>query len=208
MIFQNSRDNAFKNFINNCREDIKAREESDIKLSFVPGDGNRAFEFIEKGIRRSDKIYMGAHRFSFNKLIKALTDKLNRSRKVDVRLIADDDLYWVANTKGLEVPNTTHEYRKVEALRKLGMNVKYLETNHWSRLLHHNKFIVFYKSGRPFAVHAGAGNFTGTAFKSNFENFYYITIPEVVAAFDKQYEYLWDLASTWGELPQENAKPR
>jgi hypothetical protein len=86
-----------------------------------------------------------------------------------------------------------------------------METNHSQHLLHHNKYLVLNMpagSERPSAVFCGAGNLTGTAFQSNLENFYYVEIPEVVAAYNRQYDHVFaDLATATGDLPSANVLP-
>ena len=58
------------------------------------------------------------------------------------------------------------------------------------------------------ALHCGAGNFTEAAFSDNFENYYFITIPEVLEKFKKQYEYMWTkLATPEGKLPSKLTRP-
>ena len=56
-----------------------------------------------------------------------------------VQLTVDDDL-WLAGhgTEGL--PNTSDEFAIVQPLAQAGMQVRYLETNHGSGYLHHDKF--------------------------------------------------------------------
>jgi hypothetical protein len=58
------------------------------------------------------------------------------------------------------------------------------------------------------AVHTGAGNFTKAAFTKNFENYYFITIPEVVAKFKKQYNHMFNnLATPYAKLPTTYSNP-
>ena len=58
------------------------------------------------------------------------------------------------------------------------------------------------------AVFCGAGNLTGTGFSENWENYYYVTIPEVVEAYRAQYEHMWnDLATASADMPTENVMP-
>lgn len=63
--------------------------------------------------------------------------------------------------------------------------------------------------GAPIAsAVGGAGNLTGTAFTTNFENFYYVEIPEVVAAYNTQYDHVWnDMATADANMPAENVLP-
>ena len=64
------------------------------------------------------------------------------------------------------------------------------------------------------AVFCGAGNFTKAAFMmsgstTNLENYYYITIPEVVEAFKAQYDYKWNkLATKYSDLPTKDIEPK
>jgi len=102
-----------------------------------------------------------------------------------------------------------------EALAKVqdplarGTDARFVETNHGEKLLHHNKFLVMDLPGdQPDMVFTGAGNFTGSAFSDNFENFYGITIPAVVDAFKAQYDHLHgDLATAPGDMPTTNVMP-
>jgi len=202
-------------FISGCRADLVAEgyeEESDIKVFFVPGEGEQdAFKnYLVPAIQNAATIDIAAHRFSYNKLIDALWNRLSGKHSVDVRLVADDDTYWAAH--GSQVgDNGAHEYRAIERLWNKGLEVRFMETNHASHLLHHNKYLIFdFEAGSDLdsAVFAGAGNLTGTAFRSNFENFYYITIPDVVTEFQNQYEYMWNVLATAEEdLPDEDVFP-
>ena len=55
---------------------------------------------------------------------------------------------------------------------------------------------------------AGAGNLTGSAFSTNFENFYMIHIPEVHEAFTSQYKHMWNnLATGYNNMPTELVLP-
>lgn len=82
--------------------------------------------------------------------------------------------------------------------------VRWLETNHQARLFQHNKFIVFDRR----SVLLGAGNFTTDAFTKNYENFYMVRIPSVVARFRDQFELFWnDLATEAARMPIRNVSP-
>ncbi len=195
----------YKAFIKGCRDGGGVGEEADLKTFFVPGDGGRATEFVTAGVRSATEIAMAAHRFSFSTLRSEIGQRLDDRQKPRVRLVVDDDIWWAGH--GQEVgPNTRDEYFNVQDLRKVGVDVRYMETNHAAKSLHHNKFIVF-NTPQGDAVFAGAGNLTGTAFTDNFENFYYITVPEIVAAMKQQYEHLWSLASPEEKLPKTNVLP-
>ena len=210
--------NAFKKYITSCREAIKAKEESDIKLFIVPTDGAKAMKNIVTGIKKAKKIDVAVHRFTHPDLINAM--KGAAKSKKPVRLVADDDIYWVgiqAKTASGRIScrgasnvgaNMCSEYFKMRSVQRSGVDVKFMETNHNVFLLHHNKYIIFDYENEPDALHCGAGNFTQAAFSKNFENYYYITIPEVVQQFKKQYQYMYEkLASEEGSLPAVMTMP-
>jgi hypothetical protein len=98
-----------------------------------------------------------------------------------------------------------------------GAQLKMFESNHLSKMLFHNKFIVFeYKEPEgqiKGSVFTGAGNLSKSGFERNFENYYLMRIPHVFAAFQQQFLDLflraqfesdlpltWDYSTTDGEL--------
>ncbi len=198
----------YASFIKKCVSEIEAEEEDDIKTYFVPGanEGKVAMNAISSEIKESLEVNIAAHRFSNGRLMSILNSALKSKTKVT--LIADDDLYW-SGKKGETVgSNMSMEASKVNKLRKVGLKVKYMETNENARLLHHNKFLIFNKGGNDDGVFAGAGNLTTAAFTKNFENFYMIKVPHIVEAFKKQYKYMWsDLATGYGDLPKKYVHP-
>ncbi len=191
----------FKTYMKSCLATIRATPEEDIQVFFVPGLGTQAFNAIADAISWSDEIKLMSHRFSFNKLTDALAAKLATASNFRLKLLFDDDIYWVNN------PNTRHENIVVKKLEAAGAKVKYLQTNHNQKLLQHNKYIVF-KSETQKAAFVGAGNLTGTAFSSNWENFYFVKIPAVVDRLEAQHDYLYEtLGSTEGQLPATDVMP-
>jgi phosphatidylserine/phosphatidylglycerophosphate/cardiolipin synthase-like enzyme len=204
---------AYKSYMNSCRSKIKAPMEQDIKTYFIPADGSKATSIVSSGVRKAKAIDMAAHRFSYSKLISLLNSKLN-NKGSQIRLITDDDLYWSGHYRKAMGRNTLQEWNKVDHLNKKGMQVKFMETyaddiwNPRSLQLHHNKFIVFHYGASNGAVFTGAGNLTGAAFTKNFENFYYITIPEVYKAYKAQYNFAWkNMATGINEMPRDLELP-
>lgn len=197
----------FSSFMKECRAAIPAKEERDLKVFFVPGEGDRAFQFMQKGLRAADRIDVAAHRLTYKGLLSNLRRRLDAG-DAQVRLVVDDDVHWAG--KGEIVGgNDANEAATVLDLIARGVDARYVETNHGEKLLHHNKFLVMDLPGdAPDMVFTGAGNFTGSAFSDNFENFYGITIPAVVEAFQAQYDHLHgDLATAPGDLPTTNVMP-
>jgi HKD family nuclease len=72
--------------------------------------------------------------------------------------------------------------------------------------LQHNKFVIF-EFQRGGSVFTGAGNLTTSAFENNFENFYMISIPEVVTQFQKQFDYMWDISTSVEKMPRQLVNP-
>jgi len=198
----------FSSFIDSCRRSIDAREESDIKAFFVPGGGGQATQVILNHVAAADTIDIAAHRFTHSTHVKRLRQRLESSDPPPIRMVADDDLHWVGQgeqTGG----NEAFEHAHVSSLEAVGLDVRYMETNHAAHLLHHNKFYLFGMAGtQPDAVFSGAGNFTKSAFRDNHENFYFVTIPHVVERFRQQFDYLHGaLATPPGDLPATNILP-
>lgn len=204
MILKGESKKEFVKFISECRAKIATEEEDDIKTFFVPGEGKKALNVITELSDKAKRVDMVAHRFSgaFHKLT---SERLSQNKKI--RLVCDDDMYWTVVLNADTGRNTRQEAYRLAELIKQGLDVKYMETNHQSFLLQHNKFMIF-DLGAKDAVFTGAGNFTTSAFESNFENFYLITIPEVVKSFQDQFENFWSsMATAYEKMPRRNILP-
>lgn len=200
---------AYVAHMKSCRAQIKAPEESDIRVAFIPGDTVKADAMLlngvggKPGVNKAKNISIAAHRFFYSKMISALKARAQKGG-VGIRVITDDDTYWVGTTGEQLGDNVAAEYNNIQSLVGKGAQDKYMETNDAGHLLHHNKYLVFDDK----AVFAGAGNLTGSAFTTNYENFYYISIPSVVEKFQKQYEHAWqDLATAPEDMPKAHAYP-
>ena len=196
---------SYKAYLASCRAKITVSEEDDIKSYFVPSDGKLAMENILKNIENSQTVDIAVHRFTNKDLIQGL---VTAAKDKKVRFIADDDIFWTGKLRKKIGSNTPNEYYNMNSVRRAGAEVHFMQTNEKSYLLHHNKMIVFNFPDGKGAVHTGAGNFTKAAFSENFENYYFITIPEIVNQFRTQYDHLFNnLASSWEELPAEYVTP-
>ncbi len=196
----------FKSFMKTCLNEIGVPPEDDIIPYFVPGEGAAATDIIRTSLTWATEVSIAAHRFSYTKLMHLLKEHL-ANRDFKLNLVFDDDIYWVGEKFARNRPNVRAEYKHVAELVELGANTRYMETNHNYKYLHHNKFIIF-KDGVRSAAFVGAGNFTGTAFTENFENFYYVQIPEVIEKLSKQYSHLFnELATKKEDLPEKDVLP-
>lgn len=225
LFHSDSRTNFMKS-IKDCRAKINLTEEEDIRVFIAPGEGEEAMDIFLQDIKDSTEVDFAAHRFTLKPLTKALKEAKDNGTKV--RMVFDDDMYLAGERRlerGMRVPNMPMEYKNVltildgkanSELDSMGAEARYMETNHHGHTIHHNKYLILNnakrRNGKP-AVFCGAGNFTKAAFSkkggaTNLENYYYITIPEVVDAFNKQYDYKWnELATPYGKLPLKDTKP-
>lgn len=198
-----SRKKFFKEYLAKCRAEIKTPVESDIKTYFVPSDGAIAMKNIVDHIKASERVEVAVHRFTHKDLINALI-----SKRKNVKFIADDDIYWAGQVRDTVGSNMVFEYYNVQKIERSGAEVRYVESNQGHRLLHHNKYVIFYLKNGDRAVHFGAGNFTKAAFSKNYENYYFVTIPEVLDAFEAQYKHMFETVATKkSELPKEQVLP-
>lgn len=223
---------AFSDFMTECRAGIDAVPEDDITAYFIPALADRKALMGGKLpsdadpawfgqtdlmtlIDEAQTIDIGAHRFSATKMIDALLTRLqDASRPFHLRLVADDDLYWMTPLAPSKVRvvglNSFDEADRIEQLRAADagqgrFEEAYLETNHKKHLLHHNKFLIFAgMDERADTVLMGSPNLTGTGFDENLENLYITDIPEVVEAFQAQYALWWDGE---GPLPEGHDVP-
>ncbi|MDQ3365076.1 MAG: phospholipase D-like domain-containing protein [Myxococcota bacterium] len=190
----------YKTALNACRGAITAPEETDIKAFFIPNrdDAKRAERYLFGAIDEAAAIDLGAHRFGHTGLVAKLATKLEAGT-LTLRMVADDDLYWVdpvAGTPAQPGPNDAFEAGNVARLETAGgdgFEIRYFETNHALHLLHHNKYLLYRTStGKAFGLIAGAANLTRAGFNDNFENIYFIKIPHVLEAFTTQFGRVWD----------------
>ncbi|MFC2075044.1 hypothetical protein ACFLRA_02090 [Bdellovibrionota bacterium] len=185
----------------------------------------------------TEEILIAAHRFSYWKFIEPLRDRLswesNKPRPC-VHMIFDDDMYWTQQEWKKVGDNTTWEARRVEMLQRFGAKARFVQTNHHGgHFVHHNKVFIFNTHNHRYnaetdtwheasleklqedgaAVLTGAANFTHTAYGDkghtpNFENIYYIEIPEIAKKYKEQYVHLWEnLATPPGDMPEWDMEP-
>lgn len=206
MIEAGDRRSNFKDYLNACRAQIKATPETDISVYFSPVDGDEAFSKISETVKKSDSVFVIAHRLS-GQFLDLFSDSLRTNKSM--KLILDDDVYWSEKLKKDVGRNSKFEaFAIFNKLINQGMPTKFLETNQNVFQLQHNKFIVFNFSESRGAVFTGAGNLTTAAFTKNFENFYFITNSKVVESFKKQFNLYFDqMATSSDNMPRDYVLP-
>ena len=195
----------FTKSLNDCRSKIKSLPETDVQVFFSPVDGAQALAKVTEAAGKAKLVEAMSHRFSGQ--LAELYKKLLADKK-PIKFILDDDIYWSMKRHENIGRNTSLEAFKIyKDLINQGMQTRFLQTNQNVFQLQHNKFMIF-SFENSGAVFNGAGNFTTAAFTKNFENFYYITIPEVVAAYHVQYDLYFDqMATAPEEMPRDYVLP-
>lgn len=196
----------FTTFMTNCRVNIQAPPETDIKVYFAPVDGKEALAMVAKAAGEAQLVEAMSHRFSGD-VARLFGNLLSQGK--NVKFILDDDIYWAFKLRKDVGRNSSIEaFKLYKDLINKGMETRFLQTNQQMFQLQHNKLIVFSSEKGPTAVFNGAGNFTSAAFSKNFENFYYITIPSVVVAYKKQYDkYFNEMATIEADMPRDYVLP-
>jgi phosphatidylserine/phosphatidylglycerophosphate/cardiolipin synthase-like enzyme len=205
---------AYIKSIRDCRKAIKTPVEKDIKVFFVPGEGQpekgvtdgikTASEYMVQGdglfpgINSASKIWIGAHRFSNATMLSALSKAMFKKSKPELKIVADDDTFYAGKPefKGLTDVQSS-EYFNIKKLVDAGGAVKFMETNMDEHQLHHSKYLIFAdKNGKFSSVFTGSANLTSAAFNVNWENSYYINIPEIAEQFANHYDFMWNKMAT------------
>ena len=205
-----------------------------IRTYYIPGSGDLAIkETLIPALSSSKKITMAAHLFGYPALFVrglscAASKKPNsfcfkRKGRVPgfkkgignsrVRMITDDDIHWLRvgqiGENGKVGFNSPWEANNVERVDRAGANIRYIQTAHQEKFIqiHHSKIILF-EDGPMEGVWTGAGNFTVNALHTNFENYFYITIPSVVEAYKQQLDQMWqETATPYRDMPKIDTMP-
>lgn len=196
----------YKKVFKTCRNSISTPIEDDIEMMVVPSDGKKAMKNIVENFEKAVSVDVAVHRFTHPDLINAMVEASEQDKLV--RFVADDDIYWTGVRKKMTGSNMFFEFVNAMKVVQSGVETRYIQSNQNHRLLHHNKFVLYHYPDGTGAVHAGAGNFTKAAFTKNMENYYFITIPEVVEAFKKQFDHKFsNLATPYEKMPATYVMP-
>lgn len=182
--------------ITNVEAALKAEQ---IAPLFSPNPQNQIYTELKKAISsvgKGGRIYGAIQHFLHNGIASDLRAAVNRG--VKVQLIMDDDII----TGDSEVPGVRQFYDNV--LSKTGIEIKFLQTNASVMQMMHNKFIVLQgvNSGgkKVNRVFSGAGHFTTSALKNNYENFYLTQNDTLTKKYQDLFNYMWPRAVTEEEI--------
>jgi phosphatidylserine/phosphatidylglycerophosphate/cardiolipin synthase-like enzyme len=188
---ENDRD-TFANEYENCVNQINAKPMRNIKYMMVPANDTAPLtplEAMEKVTYVQRELLIGIHRLTSWPIFNLFVDA--KENGADVRIIYDDDtLRAGVKNGGNYLDMGSHDVNSYRVLRDAGVKTYFMETNYetFSHVFH-NKFVV----GDRKKLFQGAGNFTSTALNipskwnpsgfGNYEQFYYITVPEIADAY-------------------------
>ncbi len=112
---------------------------------------------------------------------------------MDVRIVMDDD----ALRGESDVPGVDQIINTMLAESKQKIKIRFAETYRPEKnpngsapavAMMHNKFAIF--NGQK--TFSGAGQYTGAAMKTNWENFYFITNKKIITEYSKYFNEIWN----------------
>lgn len=180
-----------------CRDGIQGPRREDVVFYPVPHGGltpqpMQAMKKMMDGAESSIKVAI--HRMTTAAIFNPLATKAKQGKKVSV-LFDDDTLRMGKCNGGAALDVGAHDVNAARELAKAGADVTFVETNGALPHLHHNKFMVVDEK----IAFTGAGNFTATSLNSsgpgNMEQFYVITVPEIVKAYSTGWDYLKSIST-------------
>lgn len=160
---------------------------------FAPDPLDRNFKLLKNQIDRIPKggrIQMAVYFFMHKPLIHALQAAVKRGVPVD--LLIDDDL----ENGHISIPTQKTYWYELIRPEASGFSIRYLDTNETAFQMQHNKYVILHgvDGDKPPRVFGGAGQFTQSAFETNYENFFYVEDRDVVEKYIEQFESLWGSA--------------
>ncbi len=161
---------------------------------FAPDPKDQIFSLLRDQIGKvvpGGSIRLATYFFMHKPLVEEL--KLARKRGVEIQLLIDDDLFL---GKG-SIPAQKKFWNQTLRPSLTGFATRAFDTNEEIFQMQHHKFIILKGVGdlQTTRVFGGAGQFTLSAFKNNFENFYFIGVPHVIDQYEALFSMLWQQAS-------------
>ncbi len=109
------------------------------------------------------------------------------SRGVKVQLLMDDDILLGDS----EVPGVLEFYNSYLDPAISGIDIRFMQTSAQDKQMMHNKYIIMKGvQGTKNRVFSGAGHFTSSGMKNNYENFYLTQDDGLVAKYDELFNYM------------------
>lgn len=189
--------NVFEQVYDSCVAQIATPPDPALNVFFTPDENKAALGFIKARMREAtSSIDMAIEHYSEWSLAGTQSWL---AESIPSRLVMDDQTLYM---DGESSEGDNGLWRGI--LQDSPIDQRFVRTNADIHQLQHNKYIVL--DGQ--AVFCGAGNFTGAAFKKNYENFYYLAVPALAAQFQTHFDHLFnDLGSRLDEIPPPATEP-
>ena len=185
----------FLNTLETCHKTIKLPADAQIDFIATPTPSNREKPLtILLGLIEGAKnrIRIAAHKVTMTgskkfPLVETLIAQMKKGVKVDIVFDDDTILKHLRAPGSVELNVSKEELRAYEELSKHGANITFFDTNESAQIFMHNKYMIIDDS----IVFTGAGNFSSASLLGvNTEQFYVLTVPELVTAYGKSWEEL------------------
>lgn len=189
------RPEVYQSTLRTCLQSVDTNVESAVAKEgiaplFAPNTNNDIYRTLKTNIDsvvKGGKIYGAIQHFLHLGIKSDLARAVQRG--VEVRLIMDDDVILGSS----EVPGVGDFYQ--QQLKPSGIKIQFLQTNASVMQMMHNKFLIFEKAQVKGVlqnrVFSGAGHFTTSAMKNNYENFYLTQNATLTAKYQDLFNYMW-----------------
>jgi len=183
--------NVFEQTYDACVAQISEPPDPALNVFFTPDENKAALAFLKARMRQATtSIDMAIEHYSEWSLAGTQSWL---AESVPSRLVLDDQTLYM---DGESSEGDNQMWRGI--LQDSDIDQRFVRTNSDIHQLQHNKYVVLDGT----SVFCGAGNFTGAAFKKNYENFYMLDVPELAQAFQAHFDHLFDdLGSRLDEIP-------
>jgi phosphatidylserine/phosphatidylglycerophosphate/cardiolipin synthase-like enzyme len=188
-IYRKTLDACFKGMKQLSVEQAIAKEK--IAPLFSPNPENIVAETLISEIRKVKKgesIVGAIQHFTHTGIAKALIAACKKG--VSVQMLMDDDIF----TGESEVPGVSEFFNGV--LDGSCIQTRFMQTNGAAFQLMHNKFLVLGEN----RVFAGAGHFTYSAMRDNYENFYLMQDDSIRGQYRDLFNSMWNVSISKKEI--------
>lgn len=173
---------------------------------FLPMEFDRYKSKLLAAIKMATAIEIAAQKFKDKDIINAILDA--QRRKIPVRLITDDRWHYTAITYRNEGSYHFRDYASfLLPFVRHRTDIRYLETNSDLNGIRNNvmnlRFMVVHEGARK-TVFEGAGQSITDASDNSFDNQYVITQPELVRAYQNEFESLWTRGVAQNDMPTKH----
>jgi phosphatidylserine/phosphatidylglycerophosphate/cardiolipin synthase-like enzyme len=182
---------VFEQIYDSCVAQIAEPPDPALNVFFTPDENKDALAYLKRRMRQATtSIDMAIEHYSEWSLAGTQSWL---AETIPSRLVLDDQTLYMDGESSQGDNNLWWGI-----LRDSQIDQRFVRTNADIHQLQHNKYVVL--DGQ--SVFCGAGNFTGAAFKKNYENFYLLDVPALAQQFQVHFDHMFDdLGSRLDEIP-------